>query len=203
MEQMIPKILDLDEIDQQIMDIMQKNPDITHTRLAELLNRSQPAIGARVKRMKENGLLVNTTGIDFFHPQIAQVLKLMMVLINTEDVDAIFRIAEDCPYVINALKSSAVNNVVVFLACSSIKRLDQIIDQHFRCKSYVRRVEANIIMDISHQLIFPVNLIVEKYIDVEDRCIGKEEAAAEADKKTQKEVLILSAVKPGKKKLEL
>lgn len=194
---MIPTILNLDEIDKQIMDLMQEDPEITHTRLAEILNRSQPAIGARIKKLKELGLLTIQVGIDFTVPKVAKDLKLMMVLIETSDVASIFKIAEECPYVINAMKSTAVKNVVVYMACSSLKRIDHIIDTHFRNKPYVQRLEANIIMGIANPLIFPINLVVEEFGKVGEKCIGQGESCA--GNLQDEDHPVLSAVKRQRK----
>ena len=51
------KLTKIDNIDKRIIETLQKNPSITHSQIAKNLERSQPAIGARIKKLSEKGIL--------------------------------------------------------------------------------------------------------------------------------------------------
>ncbi|MFX1554025.1 MAG: Lrp/AsnC family transcriptional regulator, partial [Promethearchaeota archaeon] len=54
----------IDEIDCKIMDLIQKEPSLTHTQIAEHVNRSQPTVGMRIKKLENLGVLKYQAGIN-------------------------------------------------------------------------------------------------------------------------------------------
>ncbi|GAG85090.1 unnamed protein product, partial [marine sediment metagenome] len=62
---MISEKLKLDEVDRQIISIVQEDPNITHTEIAHRVNRSQPTIGMRIKKLEQSGVLQFQPGINF------------------------------------------------------------------------------------------------------------------------------------------
>jgi len=54
----------IDEIDCKIMDLIQKEPNLTHTQIAEHVNRSQPTVGMRIKKLENLGVLKYQAGIN-------------------------------------------------------------------------------------------------------------------------------------------
>ncbi|MEJ2248602.1 MAG: winged helix-turn-helix transcriptional regulator [Candidatus Lokiarchaeota archaeon] len=54
---MISEHKELDEIDRKIIKIIEENPNITHTEIAERVDRSQPTVGLRIKHLEEKGIL--------------------------------------------------------------------------------------------------------------------------------------------------
>ncbi|MHA1618079.1 MAG: Lrp/AsnC family transcriptional regulator, partial [Promethearchaeota archaeon] len=69
----------LDDIDKSIIKILQDDPNITHSQIAKELSRSQPAIGARIKKLTEKGILATQIGVDFSNPEINSSLNLVKV----------------------------------------------------------------------------------------------------------------------------
>jgi DNA-binding Lrp family transcriptional regulator len=82
---MLSKKLDLDSIDQKIISLIQENPNLTHTQIAEKIDRSQPTVGMRIKKLEENGILKFQPGINFKNVQ----LTLATVELKTKDLDTI------------------------------------------------------------------------------------------------------------------
>ena len=64
---MISEKIGIDDIDCKIMDLIQKEPTLTHTEIAGHVNRSQPTIGMRIRRLEKIGILkskkVGTTNL--------------------------------------------------------------------------------------------------------------------------------------------
>ena len=58
------KVFKIDEIDKSIIEIIQKDPMLTHTEIAKKVNRSQPTIGMRIRKLEKSGVLKFTAGIN-------------------------------------------------------------------------------------------------------------------------------------------
>jgi DNA-binding Lrp family transcriptional regulator len=43
----------LDKIDKHIIDLLRKDPEITHSKIADIIGRNQPAIGNRIKKLEK------------------------------------------------------------------------------------------------------------------------------------------------------
>ena len=41
----------IDEVDKSIIELIQKEPTLTHTEIAKKVNRSQPTIGTRIRKL--------------------------------------------------------------------------------------------------------------------------------------------------------
>lgn len=163
-------ITKIDDIDKAIIDMLQKNPSITHSQIAKELDRSQPAIGARIKKLTESGILATQIGVDFSNPDVNSVLNLVKVEMTTTNPEDVFALSKVCPYIINALKMSGEYNILMFMACSSLKRLDTILDRHFRNKEYVRKIRMDLITSYAHPLILPVDFTAENFENPDDPC---------------------------------
>ena len=50
---MFSEKLKLDDVDRQIITLVQEDPHITHTQIAEKINRSQPTVGMRIKKLEK------------------------------------------------------------------------------------------------------------------------------------------------------
>ena len=62
---MIVDGLKLDETDIRIISLTQKEPHITHSRIAEVINKTQPTVGNRIKKLDKSGVLQLQSGVNF------------------------------------------------------------------------------------------------------------------------------------------
>ena len=86
---MISEKLKLDDIDRQIITLVQDDPNLTHTQIAEQINRSQPTVGMRIKKLEKEGILQFQPGINF--KKVA--LHLATVEINSDNPKEIMDMA--------------------------------------------------------------------------------------------------------------
>ncbi len=82
----------------------------------------------------------------------------------------VFDMVNFCPYIINAIKLSGDYNIMIFMACSSLKRLDIILDKHFRNKDYVRKIKMDLITDFAAPFILPVDFTIENFDKPDELC---------------------------------
>jgi len=45
------ELLKIDEADKKIIEMIEENPDITHSDIAKEIEKSQPAVGARIIKL--------------------------------------------------------------------------------------------------------------------------------------------------------
>ena len=145
----------LDELDFEIISLLQKDPTITHSVIAQKLKRSQPAIGARVKKLFDMGLISTQIGVDF---KKFQDYYLVRADIQTTKSDELMELAQCCPYVVNCMKMSGDYNISVLLAGANIKIIDKVLDRHYRNQSYVRKVTMERVVELAKQFVLPIEL---------------------------------------------
>jgi DNA-binding Lrp family transcriptional regulator len=151
----MPQIEKLDDLDYEIIHMLQDDPTLTHSAIAEKLKRSQPAIGARIKKLTETGLLSMQMGVDF---KKVDELTLVRVDIETTKPAEIFELCECCPHVINAMRTSGEYNVSLFLASDSLKQIDNVVERHYRNKPYVKKAKIERFTNFAKTFVMPFNL---------------------------------------------
>lgn len=150
----------IDDLDRQIIELLQKDPDMTHSAIAKEIGRSQPAVGARIHRLEEKGVLSAQYGINF---KVIKDLHLIKVELATSNPDRVFEMSKYCPFIINCMRLSGQNNIMVLMVTDALKKIDKIIDYQFRNKDFVERVEMEIITDIERDFVLPVNLMIDEH----------------------------------------
>ena len=158
----------IDFVDRSIIDLLQKDPNLTHMEIAEKINRSQPTVGMRIHKLEEKGLLELQRGVNFKKVD----LYLVTVTIKTKDAEEIFEMARICPFIINAYKLSGENNVMLFLASSNLQKLDNMVNYHFRLNEKVSKVKMEVVVDLAKDLILPVDFRSEDQNPTKETCCG-------------------------------
>ncbi|MFX1258252.1 MAG: Lrp/AsnC family transcriptional regulator [Promethearchaeota archaeon] len=151
---MISKNHEMDEIDREIIEILQKDPNVSHTKIARKVHRSQPTIGHRIKKLENTGVLqyhvgLNLKSINLYYAKVA---------IQTKNPDLVIQIVKDCPHIIHALELSGRNNFEIIITSKHLKDLDKIVNFHFRNNPEVKKVKMEIILDIFNDFILPISL---------------------------------------------
>ena len=164
---MLSERLKLDDIDRQIISIVQEDPNITHTDIAERINRSQPTVGMRIKKLEKSGVLVFQPGINFKKVN----LFLATVEVKTKNPDDLMEMAKCCPFMLNAFRLSGEHNISILLASSKLDKLDNIINYHFRRNTDIGSVSMEIVTDIAKDFILPIDFESENHNPtIEDGC---------------------------------
>ncbi len=167
---MISEKLKLDDIDRQIISLVQENPSLTHTQIAENINRSQPTVGMRIKKLEKDGVLQFQPGINFKKVD----LFLATVEVNTRKPDEIIEMAKFCPFILNAFRLSGEHNICVLLASSKLDKLDNIVNYHFRNNPDIHSCSMEVVTEISKDLILPIDFDSEEHNpSLEEGCGAK------------------------------
>ncbi len=160
----------IDEIDCKIMDLIQKEPSLTHTQIAEHVNRSQPTVGMRIKKLENLGVLKYQAGINI---KVAD-LYFARAEIQAKNPKKIFNIVKNCPFMLTAFKLSGDTNISILIAGLSLKDLDHVVNHHLRGNPEICNVHMDIIEDVVDDFVLPINLNFDyAEIDLEKNCCGK------------------------------
>ncbi|MHA2288819.1 MAG: Lrp/AsnC family transcriptional regulator [Promethearchaeota archaeon] len=157
---MISDKLKLDDIDRRIITLVQGDPNLTHTQIAEKIDRSQPTVGMRIKKLEKEGILQFQPGINFKKVD----LFLASVELNTKRPNEILDMAKFCPFMLNAFRLSGSHNICILLASSKLDKLDNIVNYHFRSDPNVQSVSMNMVTEIAKDFILPVDFESEEHL---------------------------------------
>ena len=153
------EILGIDDDDYKIIEMIEKNPDITHSKIAQEIEKSQPAVGARIIKLERKGLLTKQVGFN-----IKKVdLKVAIVFVSTKDVEVIVHKIENCPFINHAFKISGEFNLLCFVAASNLQTIEKLVDLCFRKDPNVINVKTNILIDSVHDFVIPIDFQIEKF----------------------------------------
>lgn len=162
--------LGLDDRDNTILSLVQKNPKISQEEIAKKIRLSQPSVGARIKGLHKKGILTSVNGVNF---RIVD-LNLAKIDVNATDTTAIISEFKDCPFFLNALITSGKHNLCLLFMATDLKRLEGIVNRHLRGNPKVKEIEMNIIISAAKDFILPLNIDYENkdQICCDQECIN-------------------------------
>lgn len=151
---MITETLKIDNIDKKIMELIQIKPTITHTKISKEVDRSQPTVGLRIKKLEDKGAIDYQAGINLKRAP----LQVVRIDLQTNDPHQFLDLVKICPFMFNAYKLSGKKNISLTIAIKDIKFLDKIINLHFRNNEAVKNLSVHFITDMANDLVLPINL---------------------------------------------
>ena len=166
---MISDKIGIDDIDCKIMDLIQRKPNLTHTEIANHVNRSQPTVGMRIKKLESLGVLKYQAGINI---KVAD-LCFARIELQTNNPTKVIQIVKKCPFMLNAFRLSGDSNMSVLIVGLSLKDLDHIVNLHFRNDPDVQEVHIDIISEVVNDFVLPIDLNLEfgDYVLEKDCCL--------------------------------
>ncbi|MBT4824256.1 Lrp/AsnC family transcriptional regulator [Candidatus Woesearchaeota archaeon] len=159
--------LGLDERDNVILSMLQKNPETSQDEIAKKIKLSQPSVGARIRKLQEKGILHNVNGVNFKTVD----LHLAKIDVNATDTKAIIDEFKYCPFFVNALVTSGRHNVCLFFTATDLKRLEGIVNHHLRGNPKVKEVEVNIVVTSAKDFVLPMNMDYEGHKLCDQDCM--------------------------------
>ncbi len=151
--------LGIDNDDKKIIEMIEENPDITHSFIAEEIGKSQPAIGARILKLERKHLLTKIVGLNLKEVE----LDVAIVQVSTRDVEEIIKKVEDCPFINYIFRISGDFNLMVIVAASSLEVLESVVDLCFRNDKNVLNVKTNFIISAERNFVIPIDFRIEKF----------------------------------------
>lgn len=157
------KKLAIDNDDRKIMSLLQANPNLTHSEIADKINKSQPAVGARILKLERKGLQTTQYGINLKENKFA----LAIVSMHARHPKQLLDMITCCPFFINAFKTSGRTNIMVWLVGSKLEKIEEIVEKHFRTHPDISRVSMAVVMEPIKTLVLPVDFNFEHHNTIE------------------------------------
>ncbi len=153
------ELLSIDDDDKKIIEMIEKDPDITHSDIAKEIEKSQPAVGARIIKLERKHLLTKQVGFNVKKVDI----KVAIVFISTKDADKIEEKIQDCPFINHAFKISGEFNLLCFISASDLQTIERLVDLCFRKDKDVINIKTNILIDSIHDFVVPIDFQIENF----------------------------------------
>ena len=148
----------LDSTDKMIVSMLSENPDISQSEMAKSLKISQPAVGMRIRELKNEGIITHFVGVNLKKAD----LNLAKVDITCSDTENMLKFFEKCPRCLNALVTSGRFNLCLLFLSEDLTSLHACIDQHIRQHENVSEIEFNLVIASMNDLIVPLKITKEK-----------------------------------------
>ncbi len=148
------EFLDLDKRDRELLSLLEQNPEMSQSDMAEKLKISQPSVSARIHKLKQKGALAHVVGMNLKKVNL-YMAKVDAIASNTSSVLDIFK---DCPYFLNGLIVSGRHNLCLFFIGEDIATLEAIVDGHLRNNPLVKSAEVSIVITPMKDLIMPLRM---------------------------------------------
>jgi len=164
------QVFKIDEIDRNIIELIQREPTLTHTEIAKRVDRSQPTIGMRIRKLEKAGVLKFQAGINVK----TMDLILARVEIQTLEPKETIELVKRCPYMLNAFRLSGTYNLSVLVIGSKLAHIDEMVNKHFRKNPSVSSVYMDIITDVTNDFVLPFDFNFESCgLSSSGQCCGK------------------------------
>ncbi len=149
----------LDEKDKKILSLLCRNPEISQLEIAKYIELTQPAVGARINKLKKLGFIISSVCVDIKKfPLIAALTRL-----SVRNPSELIRRLMKCPYVSMIFTTSGEYNLTLVLLAENTSTIDAIVEKHLRRYEGVSRCDVTIILDVINYNGFPVTFPEKKY----------------------------------------
>jgi Lrp/AsnC family leucine-responsive transcriptional regulator len=148
----------IDDVDKRILHLLSENPEISQIDIAKRLRISQPAVSARIKNLREKGVMEHLIGIDVKKAQLF-LAKIDVVTANTEQVlDSLSK----CPLYLNGFLTSGKYNLTILLIGENMRSIVSCVDSHLRPDPIIKEMEFNLVVTPVREFVVPVKPILDK-----------------------------------------
>ncbi|OLS15471.1 MAG: AsnC family transcriptional regulator [Promethearchaeota archaeon CR_4] len=149
--------LNIDDIDREIIHLLVENPEITHEEIAARVNRSQPAVGARIQKLKKKNLISNQVGVNFRTAN----LVLGIVTFSGRHPVQLKPYLNTIPQFVHIFKTSGASNFMLLVPGLNMKEIDHIVNTYLRPHPDVSDITVNYLSESLRTLVLPYVLALE------------------------------------------
>ncbi len=151
-------MLAIDQTDRKIVSVLAEKPELSQSEIGRLLKISQPAVGARIHKLREQGVIAHQIGVNLKKAN----LGIAKIDLSTNNSAKILEIFEKCPLFLNGFVTSGKHNLCLFLVIEDLASLDACMDSHIRGNPLVSDVELSVVVSSARDVVSPLKLIRRK-----------------------------------------
>jgi len=157
----------IDEVDKKIINLLQKNPDLSTSEIAEKVYKTETSVGARITKLKRENLLDTQIGVNY---KKNKDICLTFCNLTTKNSYDVLEKAKMCPFVFNAFNKTGSSNIIMIMNSPDIDIAQKVIDHCFRSDPNIKSIKADYIITSAKDLILPISFEIEKF---ENGCEAK------------------------------
>ena len=172
----------MDEVDKRILSLLFENSELSQSEIARSLKISQPAVAARLRKLRKKGVIMQQIGVNLRKTK----LGFVKIDISTKNSGKILKLFEKCPLFLNGFITSGKRNLCLFLVSEDLASLDACVDCHIRSNPNVSDVEFSVILSSARDFVSMLKMMVRAKTEVSpcsgrcdkcsyyrsDRCLG-------------------------------
>jgi Lrp/AsnC family leucine-responsive transcriptional regulator len=151
-------MLTLDETDRKVISLLAKNPELSQSEIGHLLKISQPAVGARIHKLRKQGIIAHQVGVNLMKAK----LGISKIDVSTNNSAKILEIFEKCPLFLNGFVTSGKHNLCLFFLFEDLASLNACMDCHLRGNPLVSDAELSVVVSSARDVIVPMKLLRRK-----------------------------------------
>jgi len=151
-------MLKMDGVNKRILSLLVENSELSQSEIARSLKISQPAVAARLRKLKSKGIIVHQIGVNLRETK----LGFVKIDVSTKNSGKILRLFEKCPLFVNGFITSGKRNLCLFLVSEDLASLDACVDCHIRSNPNVSDVEFSVILCSARDFVSPLKMIRER-----------------------------------------
>ncbi|MXQ55921.1 Lrp/AsnC family transcriptional regulator [Shimazuella alba] len=121
----------MDAIDAKIVELLQKNARITVSQIGRLINMTQPAVGERIRKLEEKGVIQGYKVI--LDPEKLGKHVTAYILIQAGNCGKLIEFCNQSPEVVEAHQLSGQFNFMIKVMTRSMRTLEEFI---LTCSQY-------------------------------------------------------------------
>jgi DNA-binding Lrp family transcriptional regulator len=152
----------MDKKDRQILEILQQDGRIAHTRLAEMVDLSAPAVLARVRKLEEQGVIQGYQAVvdpARVGQSIVCYVSVSLAHHQREPLKQVSARIRDFPQVLEAYHLTGSTDYLIKVAVPNIRALESFLMEQLTTIPGVDKVQTSIVLsDIKTHGVVPVEL---------------------------------------------
>ena len=154
---MLKDKIGIDDKDALLLSTLMQDAQTSQQALANKLKISQPSVNARVRKLKEKGVLVEAAGLD----AKAAGLALARVDCTCTDTEKLLGKLSHCSFFVNGFILSGKRNLSLFLLGEDLEKVEDIVNIYLRGNETVSDVEVTVVVQSTKSFICAVDLANE------------------------------------------
>jgi DNA-binding Lrp family transcriptional regulator len=139
----------MDAKDQQILEVLQRDGRIAHTRLAEIVELSAPAVLARVRKLEEQGIIMGYQAIvdaNKVGNPIISYIGVTLVHHQREPLGQVSERIQEFPQVLEAYHLTGSTDYLLKVAVPSIEALEHFLMEELTSIPGVDKVHTSLVL---------------------------------------------------------
>ena len=113
----------------------------------------------KILKMERSGILKTQKGLNIRNSG----LKVMLVFINTKNVNEFMKKANPCPYMINIFRISGPYNVIVMIAATKMKTITKVLDTCLKNDDNINEIKMSLMVESVQDFIIPMDFSIENF----------------------------------------